>query len=153
MHQCQVKTLYSNLSRCGGVCALRKSARDIGAALRKIDRKGSRRQKATSAEARKFNKYIVLDTSLSESVCAGQVLAAYRYRWQAEPCFNRLKSLPGAGKVPKKHADCMEAWLNGKLMLAVLFEILHAKLAPPPLAGRGRRGSASGGSCRSSWWR
>ena len=132
------------------VCALRKSARDTGAALRKMDRKDSRRQKTTSAEARKFNEHIVLVTSLPERVGADKVLAAYRYRWQVELYFKRFKSLLGAGEVPKKRADCMEAWLNGKLMLAVLLETLHAKLASPPLPGRGRRGAASGGSCRSS---
>jgi Transposase DDE domain. len=123
------------------VCAVRKSGRDIEETRRRIDRKDSRRQEETSAEAKKFNEYIVLVTSLPEGIGADKVLAAYRYRWQVELYFKRFKSLLGAGEIPKKRADCMEAWLNGKLMLAVLLEVLHAKLDSPPL-GRGGGGGA-----------
>jgi hypothetical protein len=35
------------------------------------------------------------------------------------------------GEIPKKRTECMEAWLNGKMVLAVLFEVLLSKLAPP----------------------
>jgi hypothetical protein len=37
------------------------------------------------------------------------------------------------GEVPKKRAECMEAWLNGKMILAILFEILLSKLDFSPL--------------------
>ena len=38
----------------------------------------------------------------------------------------------------------MEAWLNGKLMLAVLLEILHAKLAPSLFfVGAGKTGRST----------
>jgi hypothetical protein len=37
------------------------------------------------------------------------------------------------GEVPKKRAECMEAWLNGKMILALLFEILLSKLDFSPL--------------------
>jgi hypothetical protein len=37
------------------------------------------------------------------------------------------------GEVPKKRAECMEAWLNGKMLLAVLFEVLLSKLDFFPL--------------------
>ena len=57
----------------------------------------------------------------------------YRYRRQIELYFKRLKSLLGMGEVPKKRADCMEAWLNGKMILALLFEVLLSKLDFFPL--------------------
>jgi hypothetical protein len=135
------------------VCDMKKSAQDIENALERMDRKDSRRQKATSAEARKFNEYIVLVTSLPRTMDADKVLSAYRYRWQVELYFKRFKSLLGAGEVPKKREDCMEAWLNGKLMLAILYEVLLSKLDfPPPRRGSGRQGAVRGGNCLSSCW-
>jgi hypothetical protein len=115
------------------VCALKKSERDIENTHARINRKDSRRQKTTSARAREFNEHIVLVTSLPESIDADKVLSAYRYRWQAELYFKRFKSLLGAGEIPKKREDCMEAWLNGKLLYGILLEILLSKLDFPPL--------------------
>jgi len=123
------------------VCAVRKSEQDIGKAMGRIDRRDSKGQKATSAEARQFNGYVAVVTSLPPGVPADDVLAAYRYRWQVELYFKRLKSLLGMGEVPKKRDECMEAWLNGKMILAVLFEILLSKLDFSPL-GHGREESA-----------
>ena len=74
-------------------------------------------------------------TSLPGSVGADDVLSAYR--WQVELYFKRLKSLLGMGEVPKKRAECMEAWLNGKMILAVLFEVLLSKLDFSPLEQEG----------------
>jgi len=114
------------------VCALKKSKEDIEKAMKRIDSK-SKQHKKISDGAKKFNEYIVVITSLPHDVNADEVLAAYRYRWQVELYFKRLKSLLGTGEVPKKRADCMEAWLNGKMVLAILFEVLLSKLdfSPP----------------------
>ncbi|MDR0378809.1 MAG: transposase, partial [Candidatus Accumulibacter sp.] len=106
---------------------------DIEKAMRRMSRKDSKQQKETSVCAKRFNEYIVLITSLPDEIGADQVLSAYRYRWQVELYFKRLKSLLGMGEVPKKRAECMEAWLNGKMLLAVLFEVLLSKLDFSPL--------------------
>jgi hypothetical protein len=133
-----------DLSGCGlgmrplRVCAVRKSEQDIEKAMRRIDRRDSRGQKETSGGARQFNAYVAVITSLPADVSADDVLGAYRYRWQVELYFKRLKSLLGMGEVPKKHGDCMESWLNGKMVLALLFEVLLSKLDFPPLGPGGR---------------
>ena len=119
------------------VCAFRKSEGDIEKSMRRIDKRDSKRQKRASAESRRFNEYVAVITSLPGSVSADEVLSAYRYRWQVELYFKRLKSLLGAGEVPKKRAECMEAWLNGKMILAVLFEVLLSKLDFSPLEQEG----------------
>jgi hypothetical protein len=115
------------------VCALKKSEEDIEKAMRRMDQKDSKRQKESSAEAKRFNEYIVLITSLPGEVSADEVLSAYRYRWQVELYFKRLKSLLGMGEIPKKRSESMEAWLNGKMVLAILFEVLLSKLDFSPL--------------------
>jgi hypothetical protein len=119
------------------VCALRKSKEAIENAMKKLDWDGRRKEREVSQEARRFNEYIVAVTSLPDKVSADEVLAAYRYRWQVELYFKRLKSLLETGEVPKKRPECMEAWLNGKMILAVLFEILLSKLDFSPLGQEG----------------
>lgn len=116
------------------VCALKKSKEDIEKAMRRMTQKDSKRQQKSSAGRRRFNEYIVLITSMPGEVGADEVLSAYRYRWQVEPYFERLKSPPGMGEIPKKRTECMEAWLNGKMALAVLFEVLLSRLDFPSLA-------------------
>ena len=115
------------------VCAVRKSKDDIEKTLKKIDARDSKKQLKASDNSKRFNEYIVVITSLPDSVSADEVLSAYRYRWQVELYFKRLKSLLEMGEVPKKKAESMEAWLNGKMILAVLFEILLSKLDFSPL--------------------
>jgi hypothetical protein len=119
------------------ICALKKSKEDIEKAMKRIDRKCSKKQEAVSAGTRKFNEYIVMITSLPDSISAEEVLEAYRYRWQVELYFKRLKSLLETGEVPKKRSECMEAWLNGKMVLAILFEVLLSKLDFSPLEQNG----------------
>ena len=118
------------------VCALKKSQEDIEKAMKRIDSK-SKQHKKISDGAKKFNEYIAVITSLPHDINEDEVLAAYRYRWQVELYFKRLKSLLNTGEVPKKREECMEAWLNGKMILALLFEILLSMLDfSPPEQGR-----------------
>ena len=118
------------------VCALKKSDEDIEKAMKRIDSK-SKQHKKISNGAKQFNEYIAVITSLPHDVSADDVLAAYRYRWQVELYFKRLKTLLRTGEVPKKRAECMEAWLNGKMLLALLFEVLLSMLDfSPPKQGR-----------------
>ena len=39
-------------------------------------------------------------------------------------------------KIDFRGAECMEAWLNGKMVLALLFEVLLSKLDFSPLGQR-----------------
>ena len=115
------------------VCALKKSEGDMEKTLKWMNRNDNKKQRRASQGARRFSEYVALVTSLPEEVAPEDVLAAYRYRWQVELYFKCLKSLLGAGEVPKKRAERMKAWLDGKMILAVLFEVLLSKLdfSPP----------------------
>jgi hypothetical protein len=119
------------------ICALRKSREAIEKTMKKMDWDCRRKEREVSPEARRFNECIVAITSLPDSIGADDVIAAYRYRWQVELYFKRLKSLLETGEVPKKRSECMETWLNGKMILAVLYEVLLSKLDFSPLGQEG----------------
>jgi IS4 transposase len=53
-------------------------------------------------------------------------------RWQVEIYFKRLKSILNFGELPKRRPGSVVAWLNGKLMVALLLEMIISKAAFPP---------------------
>jgi hypothetical protein len=111
------------------ICAKRKTPEQIEKTMKKLkllERKGT-----ITDEAKMFNEYIVLVTSLGDSVSAEQVLETYRLRWQVEIYFKRLKSILDFGELPKKRPENSLAWLNGKLMVALLIESVIAKSFSP----------------------
>ena len=66
-------------------------------------------------------------TSLSpQDVSATRVLGLYRGRWQIELVFKRLKSLLGVGELAKYDQDSAKAWLQAKLLTALLMEAAGA---------------------------
>ncbi len=57
------------------------------------------------------------------------VLEWYRLCWQVELVFTRFKSLAQLGHLPKMDDESSQAWLYGKLMVALLTEkiVRHAR--------------------------
>jgi hypothetical protein len=70
--------------------------------------------------------YVMVLTTLLEWP-AEFILGLYRWRWQIELAFKRLKSLLGYGRLKKKDEQGAKAWLQGKLLLALLIEKLIAE--------------------------
>ena len=114
------------------ICAKKKDPEAIADTLKRLRRHESKRQCVVSDEAKAFNEYIVLVTNLEDSISAEEVLEAYRLRWQVEIYFKRLKSILDFGELPKRREGSVIAWLNGKLMIALLIEIVIAKASFPP---------------------
>jgi len=106
------------------VCARRKDKEACEKARKQMARKESRKQRTFSDEAKKLDEYIVVVTSLPQSVSADSILETYRYRWQIENLFKRLKSIMNFGDLPKKSEASSLSWLKGKLMVALLMEML-----------------------------
>jgi Transposase DDE domain len=76
---------------------------------------------------------------------ANEILELYRLRWQIELVFKRLKSLLRLSELPKHTDSSSRAWLQGKLLVALLIERLtetaelfspwgHDLHSPEPLA-------------------
>ena len=114
------------------ICAKRKTPEAIAQTEKKLRRKESKNQRKISDETKVFNEYIVLITNVGESVSSEDILKAYRLRWQVEIYFKRLKSILDFGEMPKRRTNSVIAWLNGKLMIALLIEIVIAKFSFSP---------------------
>jgi len=113
------------------ICARKKDKDAIEKSQRKLERKKSRKQESISEDTVTFNNYIVLVTMLPREILAEQILELYRWRWQVELYFKRLKSILDFGELPKKRPKSVFAWINGKIMIALLIEKLIGKKSFP----------------------
>ena len=115
------------------VCAIRKTAENIALTKKKLHRKESRKQRKIADATKEFNEYIVLITALPDEITSVQILELYRLRWQVEIYFKRLKSILDFGELPKRRHESVMAWLNGKLMIALLIEKMIGTAVFPPV--------------------
>lgn len=116
------------------VCAVRQSATATARARQRLRqqarRHGYRHQRQQTLD---YTQYLLVLTTLPPSVPAAEVLACYRYRWQVELAFKRLKSLLRAAPLYKHSLEGMRGWLSAKVFTAVLSEHLrwHASALSP----------------------
>lgn len=108
------------------VCAVRKSAAAAEAAKKKLLAMASRKQQGPVRPATlEFAEYFfILVTLPKNDLGAADALDLYRARWQVELCFKRLKSLLRLGHLPKRTDASSLAWIQGKLLTALLVEAL-----------------------------
>lgn len=117
----------------GRLCAVRKSAsaaeRSRRRSQREARRQGRAQPRSTTLEAA---DYVLLFTTLT-ALSAEQVVDSYRYRWQIELEFKRLKSLLGLGHLKQHDPQAARSWLQGKLIVACLMNrlIAHAERFSP----------------------
>ena len=88
-------------------------------------RQARKKQKQVSEEALKLAGFILIFTTVSQKILSTEeVLELYRVRWQIELRFKHLKSLLGLGCLPKYDAQSCRAWIQAKLLCALLIERL-----------------------------
>jgi len=107
------------------VCALKKSAEQTRTAQEKLRQVATKKGRALQPDTLEAAGYVVVLTTLPD-VPAPQILELYRYRWQIELAFKRLKSLLHLGHLKKTDPVGAKAWLQGKLFVATLIETLIA---------------------------
>jgi hypothetical protein len=112
----------------GRLCTVRKSQVAIDIALKKLKREASKRQSTLQPATIEFAKYIILFTTLPNTkFSTSEILEWYRFRWQIELVFKRLKSLTAFGHLPKYDDVSARAWLYGKLFVGLLTEkLIHS---------------------------
>jgi hypothetical protein len=105
------------------LCAVRKSAAAIVLAQKKLWRKARKEGWKLQPESLIYAQYVmVLSTFPPATYSAQRVLEAYRLRWQVELVFKRLKQIAQLGHLPKHDKESSQAWLYGKLLVALLTE-------------------------------
>lgn len=109
----------------GRLCAVKKDALSAlkarARATRESQRNGTQRQPRTLLAA----DYVLIFTTVAPEIDANEVLDLYRARWQIELVFKQLKSLAGLGHLKKHDPDAARAWLQGKLLVALLIYALR----------------------------
>lgn len=104
-------------------CAVRKSQLAAARARRKVERKAKHRGDDLAPETLEYADYIiVLCSPAPQTLSTAQALELYRGRWQVELAFKRLKSLLDAGHVPKRDDASARAWMQAKVLTALLLE-------------------------------
>jgi hypothetical protein len=106
------------------VVAIRKSVEAARQSREKLTRAARKKQKQVRPETLEAAGYVIVLTTLGSGTPASEVLDLYRARWQVELAFKRIKSLLGAGHVPKKDPESARAWIHGKLLAVLLIEKL-----------------------------
>ena len=81
-------------------------------------------------------KYILILTSLpADTFSTADVLALYRFRWQIELAFKRMKSLAGLAALPAKKPELAQAWIYARLIVALLAEQIAGHVPDSPPSG------------------
>jgi hypothetical protein len=106
------------------VCAIAKSKDQADKAVREYRRESKKKGKKTTQKTLELQRYIIILTSMPDTISAEKILELYRMRWQVEIAFKRMKSLLGLGQLPKKDPRSCLAWLEGKMFVALLIQSL-----------------------------
>lgn len=126
--QWEVQFEWEGKRYSGRLCGIRKSRVATERSRKKIVRKARLQGKTVQAETLALAEYFYVFTTLPEhQYPTPAVLELYRCRWQIELVFKRLKSLLGIGHLPKYDPVSCRAWLQAKLLCALLIERLMYK--------------------------
>lgn len=105
------------------LCAVRKSALHAARAQKKALNKSRRNGQKIKPLTLELAEYVLILTTLPKSeYSTREILEIYRCRWQVELAFKRLKGLLEIGHVPKTDPDSSRAWMQGKVLAALLID-------------------------------
>ena len=115
-----------------GICAIparlvavRKSEAAACAARKKVLQERSKKGRSVDPRTLEAAGYVVVLTSLPhDRLGAEEALELYRFRWQIELAFKRMKSLLELGNLPAKDPPLARSFLYAKLLAALLLEEL-----------------------------
>ncbi len=108
----------------GRVCAIKKSKAAAQRARERAAQESRQHGHQIRPETLEAAGYIFVFTTLGAPIPARAILEVYRGRWQIELAFKRLKSLLALGHLKKVDPQGAMAWLQGKLLVAILIETL-----------------------------
>lgn len=101
----------------------RKSSEQAQAEQERLLKQAKKRGKQPDPRSLEAAKYILLLTSLPAAAFpAAEVLALYRFRWQIELAFKRMKSLAGLDELAAKKPQLARAWIYARLIAFLIAE-------------------------------
>ncbi len=101
----------------------RKTPQQAEAERRRLRQEATKRGRQPDARSLEAAAYILLLTALpAETFPTADVLSLYRFRWQIELAFKRMKSLAGLDELPAKKPQLAQAWIYARLIVALLAE-------------------------------
>ena len=111
----------------GRVVATKLPAVAAARAERRVSRSSNKKSiKKVDPRSLEAAHYVMLFTTLpTKMLAAPLVLELYRYRWQIELAFKRLKQLLKLGRLPHKDPRAAQSWILSKLVVALLLETLY----------------------------
>ena len=114
----------------GRLIAVRKAADAAEKERRKVREQAKKKGRVPDARSLEACDYVFIFTTIpSEQATSGEVLQLYRFRWQIELVFKRLKSTLKLNELPA----CSEALLNTVLLSRILAALIIDEL----IAGTG----------------
>ncbi len=107
--------------------AVRKSPEAAAKAVQQAMRESTKHGHQVREETLILAQYIVILTNCELGVTVEQVLEAYRFRWQIELAFKRLKSLLYLDALRARDPALAQTYLLGKILAALLAEDLTVR--------------------------
>lgn len=108
--------------------AVRKSAAAAEKERQKILREAARKKRKADPRSLEAAEYTFVLTSMGEEqLPAAEALELYRFRWQIEMAFKRLKGLLGLDQLLAQDSNLARSALYAKLLAALLLEDLTGK--------------------------
>jgi len=109
----------------GRLVGVRKSREAAEKARRKLRAEAKRKGKTPNSRSLEACEYIFLFTTLSvEQASAQAVLEIYRFRWQVEMAFKRMKGIIYLDQMAAKDSELCRTFLLAKLLAMLLIEDL-----------------------------
>ena len=122
----------------------RKAPEQAQAEQKRLLKDAKKRGKKPDPRSLEAANYILLLTSLpADTFSAADVLALYRFRWQIELAFKRMKSLAGLDELPAKKPDLARAWIYARLIAVLMAEQSAGQVPDSSPSGPGNPGRKS----------
>lgn len=114
----------------------RKSDEQAEAEKKRLIKQASRKGKKIDPRSLQAAHYILLLTALPADVFpTTDVLALYRFRWQIELAFKRMKTLAGLDQLEAKKPELAQAWIFAKLIAFLIAEQNAGQVPDSPPCG------------------
>src|SRR5712691_5244512 len=119
----------------------RKDPEQAEAEQKRLLKDAKKRGKQPDPRSLEAAKYILLLTSLpADTFSTADLLALYRFRWQIELAFKRMKSLAGLAGLPAKKPELARAWIYARLIAVLLAERIAGQVPDSPPFGPNKTG-------------